>query len=143
MATRFRKHSTRKTRRSKSLKTRKHRGGNFVTGLFQRKKNTTGNMMASAGNATAFLGIKKKGIFNKMKNFFTRKEKQDGGEFSLFKKNPMTGPGPAAMGSNKNKTNKITGTGQFTTYASNVMKGAKPYETLEQYKARMRGMKTM
>jgi hypothetical protein len=35
--------------------------------------------MGSTGNAHAFLGIKKKGFFGKMKNFFTRKEKQDGG----------------------------------------------------------------
>jgi hypothetical protein len=77
MATRFRKHSTRKVRRSKSLKTRKHRGAGLMN-MF-RKKDSSGDMMGSAGNAHAFLGIKKKGIFNKMKNFFTRKEKQDGG----------------------------------------------------------------
>ncbi len=120
MATRFRKHSTRKTRRSKSLKTRKNRGGGLVNGLFHRKKDSTGNMMGSTGNAHAFLGIKKKGIFNKMKNFFTRKEKQDGGAGpmsislpsikGLFgQKSPMGGPGPAAMPSvNVTKKNNKT-----------------------------------
>jgi hypothetical protein len=75
------------------------------------------------------------------KGLKTRRHRGGAG-FSFFKKSPMSGPGPAAMASNtKNKTNKITGTGQFKTYASNVIPGANKYETLEQYKIRMRAMK--
>lgn len=132
MSTRFRKHSTRKTRRSKSLKTRKHRGGNFMNGLFHRKKDSTGDMMGSTGNAHAFLGIKKKGFFGKMKNFFTRKEKQDGGagpmsisipSFSgLFgPKSPVSSSSSPPSSPKANTTTKNNkGKGNFQMYMGNV-----------------------
>ena len=86
MATRFRKHRTRRMKGRKGLKTRRHRGGNLK---------------------------------------------------SLFRKSPMSGPGPAAMA---NKTMKnIEGTGNVKGYTANAV-GAEA-ESLQQFKNRMRAMK--
>ena len=79
--------------------------------------------MASAGNATAFLGIKKKGFFNKMKNFFTRKEKQDGGKsiLGMFSKSPLSSS-PSPPSSPKANTTKKNKNKTFQFYMGNVSK---------------------
>ncbi len=87
--------------------------------------------MGSAGNAHAFLGIKKKGFFNKMKSFFTRKEKQDGGNFltdMLRPKSPLSSSSSSPSSPKPNTTKKNTMTMYHTSnYTS------KNFETKDQF----------
>jgi hypothetical protein len=64
MATRFRKHRTRKMKGRKALKTRRHRGGNKLTDLFMGKKPLSGKAgPAAMGNTTLKNGIEGTGHF--------------------------------------------------------------------------------
>lgn len=131
MATRFRKNRTRKMKSRKTLKTRKQRG----SGIFNmfRKPN--------AGNAQAlYKSFQPKGpsFLNKVKGMFTRKEKQDGGNFmGMFSKKPLgSTPGPSAMAKNMTMKNNA---GSFKMYTANAV-GMSP-ESRQEFKNRMRTMK--